>query len=210
MANILKYPSKKHRDNFFIGIDSGATNTEVLVTRVGGKKYALKTYKPINFNLLGLEKASVRLSKIIKDASKKIQLSNVQYIAAGISGAKNERDRVMFRNKVMKTLKFSRISIFPDTAVAFASIFNQNDRNCGILIAGTGSILYFLNNQGKIIRIGGWGRYLGDEGSGYWIGKEALNKLTKYYDGRGRKTILSKVIEKEYGIIRDNIIEKIY
>ena len=45
-----------------------------------------------------------------------------------------------------------------------------------VIIAGTGSIAYGHNGQGQAARAGGWGYVLGDEGSGYWIGRHALRR----------------------------------
>ena len=43
-----------------------------------------------------------------------------------------------------------------------------------VVISGTGSIAYGRNREGEAARAGGWGYVLGDEGSGYWIGRAAL------------------------------------
>ena len=42
--------------------------------------------------------------------------------------------------------------------------------------AGTGSICYGRDDRGRAARSGGWGYVLGDEGSGYWIGRRALRR----------------------------------
>ena len=83
-------------------------------------------------------------------------------------------------------------------------------RNCGIMIAGTGSVLYYRDNKKKIKKIGGWGRHFGDEGSGYWIAKEALRHVTSHYDVIGKYTSVLKHIRSEFGINRDNIVEHVY
>ena len=51
--------------------------------------------------------------------------------------------------------------------------------------AGTGSIVYGRNASGLAARAGGWGHMIGDEGSGYWIGREALAAVVRAADGRG-------------------------
>ncbi|WP_455663398.1 N-acetylglucosamine kinase [Pradoshia sp.] len=53
-----------------------------------------------------------------------------------------------------------------------------------VLIAGTGSIAYYFKKDGSVIRAGGWGYLLGDEGSGYDIGNHALRSVLKHHDGR--------------------------
>jgi N-acetylglucosamine kinase-like BadF-type ATPase len=209
------------KEKYIIGIDSGATSSEVLIVQTplsppfskGGRALAPgvnRKYPPVNFNVLGFDETVKRLIYIIKDSSKKIGLKNIAYIVAGISGARNEKDRVKLAKKIASVLKFKNISIYPDTAIAFAAIFSHFDTNCGILIAGTGSVLYYVNNRGLIERYGGWGRLIGDEGSGYWIAREALNRLTLSFDGKGRKTKLEQVLNEKFGINKDNIIKRVY
>ncbi len=211
----------KVKDKYIIGIDSGATSSEVLIVQTplsppfakGGKTLArgvYKKYPPINFNVLGFDETAKRLISIIKDSSKKIGLKNTAYIVAGISGARDEKDRLKLAKKLTATLHFKNISIYPDTAIAFAAIFSHFNKNCGILLAGTGSVFYFVNRKGMIERYGGWGRHIGDEGSGYWIAREALNRVTLSFDKRGRKTKLEQVFYKKFGINKNNLVKHIY
>ncbi len=59
-----------------------------------------------------------------------------------------------------------------------------------LLIAGTGSIAVGADGAGRIIRSGGWGHILGDEGSAYWVGLRALNAATRFHDRRSPQTDL--------------------
>jgi len=195
---------------YLIGIDSGATASEALLVPVLGGKETVKKYQPINFNILGFDESLKRLIHIIKDSSKKTGLKKIAYIVAGISGARGEKDRKKLAKAASETLKFKNIAVYPDTAIAFASIFSHFERNCGILLAGTGSVLYFVNSKGIIERYGGWGRILGDEGSGYWIAREALNRITLSYDRRGKKSKLEQVLKNKFGINKENLIKKVY
>jgi glucosamine kinase len=60
-----------------------------------------------------------------------------------------------------------------------------------VLIAGTGSVAYGRNAEGKTVRAGGWGPWLGDEGSAFDIGRRALTAIRRHEDGMGPATILS-------------------
>lgn len=201
---------KHYQLKYIIGIDSGATSSDVLIYPLGKSREILRKYPPINLNVLGFNKSLRCLTFILKDASKKTGLKNVASVVAGISGARDEKDRNKLSTAVKKATGLKNIKILADTEIALASVFNPNDKNCGILIAGTGSILYYRDSKGKLRRIGGWGRHIGDEGSGYWIAREALCSVTNYYDGRGRKTELAKVLKKEFGIDSEKIIKEIY
>ena len=57
----------------------------------------------------------------------------------------------------------------------------------GVLaLAGTGSMAWASLNrpQSPHVRVGGWGDAFGDEGSAFWIGREALALASRHLDGR--------------------------
>jgi len=61
----------------------------------------------------------------------------------------------------------------------------------GILIlAGTGSMAWARDAAGVSFRTGGWGEVIGDEGSGFWIGKRVLEAVSQSLDGRAEPTAL--------------------
>lgn len=65
----------------------------------------------------------------------------------------------------------------------------------GILVlSGTGSMSWARNSAGASARVGGWGDVIGDEGSSYWIGREALHLVSQSLDGRAKPTALAKVV----------------
>lgn len=198
---------------YIIAIDSGATKSEVLLYPVGepqNEKIRLYKFPFINLNLLGCDESLKRLKRIVKDISGIAGKGNIAAVAAGISGARYEKDRKKLSADLRKATGIKKIFILPDTEIALEAAFGRNVKNCGILIAGTGSILYYRAANGKINRIGGWGRHIGDEGSGHWIAREALYKVTRHYDKRHKAEMLSKVLKKEFGIDEANIIQHVY
>ncbi|MBO8163625.1 MAG: N-acetylglucosamine kinase [Brevibacillus sp.] len=69
-----------------------------------------------------------------------------------------------------------------------------------VLIAGTGSICYGVAPDGRRCRAGGWGYLLGDEGSGYDLGRQALTAVLRQFDGRGRETVLTRLLLQQTGL----------
>ena len=193
---------------YLTGIDCGATGTDVLLYNDKTRSGKLYKFNAINFNLLGLDKTVMQLNVIIKKSTGS-RLKNTDYIVAGISGARNSADRKKIQIKLQKSLNFRNIEIYPDTEIALYGAFG-NDKNCGILIAGTGSVIYYRDSKGKANRIGGWGRHIGDEGSGYWIARSAIHRLTQCYDGRSAKTSLSIRLNRKLNINSSNIVKHIY
>src|SRR5207237_10630491 len=64
-----------------------------------------------------------------------------------------------------------------------------------VVIAGTGSIAYARNEQGKEARAGGWGPAISDEGSGGWIGRRAVAQVMRVCDRRQRPPLLFSLLQ---------------
>jgi N-acetylglucosamine kinase-like BadF-type ATPase len=71
----------------------------------------------------------------------------------------------------------------------------------GVLaLAGTGSSVLGIGQNGDRVKVGGWGPLYGDEGSGYRIGQAALQAAARDFDARGPKTGLTRAIVDELGL----------
>ncbi len=108
-----------------------------------------------------------------------------------------------------KKLRLRRVIVESDARIALEGAFKGGEGI--ILIAGTGSIAFGKDAKGKVCRVGGWGRILGDEGSGYFIGKSGLTAVTHHLDGRGESTKLTKMVSKKFGLTDQTaIINAVY
>jgi N-acetylglucosamine kinase-like BadF-type ATPase len=68
------------------------------------------------------------------------------------------------------------------------------------VISGTGSNCLGRSQDGRTARVGGWGTLLGDEGSGYWLGLEALRVAARSYDGRTEARALLDAALKQWSL----------
>ncbi len=68
-----------------------------------------------------------------------------------------------------------------------------------LALSGTGSDCFLNKDADTYDMIGGWGAAFGDEGSGYWMGCEAIRGALRSYDGRGKKSLLETLIPEQYG-----------
>ena len=101
---------------------------------------------------------------------------------AGLSGAGREAARVAVEEELRRLGVAREVRVGTDVAAAFHDAFSTGP---GILlIAGTGSIACGRAEDGRETRVGGWGPYLGDEGSGFAIGSEGLRCVARQADGR--------------------------
>jgi N-acetylglucosamine kinase-like BadF-type ATPase len=80
-----------------------------------------------------------------------------------------------------------------------------------LLIAGTGSVIFGKDRNHQIHRVGGFGRLIGDEGSGNTLGRRGLNQVAKEFDGRGDKTVLTEILKRDFRITDSSqLITEVY
>lgn len=110
-------------------------------------------------------------------------------LCCGLAGAGREQEREAVRVALALAGVAERIVIVGDAEAALADAFAEGS---GVLvIAGTGSIAWARSAGGAMVRVGGWGQLLGDEGSGYGVGIETLRAITRAADGRDPPTSLT-------------------
>ena len=85
-----------------------------------------------------------------------------------------------------------------DAAVTLAAALGESPGI--IVIAGTGSIAFGRDRQGRILRVGGWGNQFDDAGSGYDVGRKAIAAALRAHDGRGKRTSLAPALCRELGL----------
>jgi N-acetylglucosamine kinase-like BadF-type ATPase len=91
----------------------------------------------------------------------------------------------------------ARVAVGDDTDAALAGAFAG--RPGIVVIAGTGSGAAGRDAAGRTVRVGGHGYLLGDEGGGYWIGREAVRVALRAADGTGPPTALTALVRREFG-----------
>ncbi len=105
--------------------------------------------------------------------------------------------RELVTNLVQDILGEVEFVFTSEAAVALA----WHDLTSGVsMVAGTGASCVALNEQGLGAACGGFGPQFGDEGSGYWIGREAIAAAMREKDGRGPRTALTQALCAFYEI----------
>lgn len=121
----------------------------------------------------------------------------------GLAGLDTDHDRQVIEELVREALVHARVQadriVIENDGVA--ALLGATSGAPGILIiAGTGSIVYGINEAGESSRAGGWGHRVGDEGSGYWIAKQAITAVLRGFDGRGTRTALADKLLNHLGL----------
>jgi len=110
---------------------------------------------------------------------------------AGIAGAADDGVASLIQRLLIEVIG-GAIEVIGDMEIALESAFA--DGIGVIVIAGTGSIAYGRNDRGDAARAGGWGRMISDEGSGHWIGVEAIRQALQTHDRGEDDDLLEKLM----------------
>ena len=200
---------------YIIGIDGGGTKTACVISESINPIYQC-TGGPSNLLINGLKKTSQTIFNLMYECIRVVNpgSSDRIYVYIGTAGAGRKDDAQRLYASILelaelKELKIEAIKVDSDARIALEAAFNGRP-GC-ILISGTGSIMLGKDETDKIFRVGGFGKLIGDEGSGYSLGRKALNAVAKEIDSRGEKTLITKLLFKELNISKpDELISTIY
>lgn len=193
--------------NYIICIDGGGSKTELQILDGHGKLVKLKqneisTYSiksgGSNINVSGENGVKNTLDALLcnlKIAETNIDLKAIASqcsIIGGFSGAGSRETQNIIKNlfKEYEGFDEKKIIITSDANIAIESVSGDGI----ILISGTGSICFGQKGTNRF-RVGGLGRLIGDEGSGYYIGIRALKAALEQEYGWGNATTLTDVLK---------------
>ncbi|MFC1476934.1 N-acetylglucosamine kinase [candidate division KSB1 bacterium] len=178
----------------FIGIDGGGSITRAVMTDRDGNCLAAVSGPAANIQhvtIETLEKILLSLVTRLQDQSKTGD-APVQYIVAGFAGAGWPVEQKKVESVFNKLGFLENCYICSDIEIASEGALV--DAPGVVLSVGTGSIAFGRDRDGEVVRAGGWGYLLGDEGSGYWIGLQAISRSLQSYDAAVPNTALSNII----------------
>jgi glucosamine kinase len=177
----------------YLGIDGGGSKT---AWAIGDDRFLIArgVVGPSNFVRVGEAKAGEALLAAIAQACSAagVQPAEVQRTCLGLAGAGKARIKAWAHGIVSEHLH-GEIRIVGDMVTAHEAAFHGTAG--AIVIAGTGSIAFARNARGETARAGGWGFAISDEGSGQWIGRQAIAAALRAADGGSETALLSKLLE---------------
>jgi N-acetylglucosamine kinase-like BadF-type ATPase len=193
---------------FVLGIDAGGTKTVCQLADENGEVLAEARRGGANLQAAGELEVEKVLHHVMEEALGDHDIAPAA-ICLGIAGVDRPDDAQVVR-AIMKRIGYkARILVVNDALVALEA--GAPGAAGVVLIAGTGSIAYGRNAHNQSARAGGWGYMLGDEGSGYWIGRAALRAVLREADRRGPATALTGLLLHYYGVSRaQELIAQVY
>ena len=179
---------------YFLGFDGGGTKTDCVVLRANGAIIGEGHGGAANPLRSGYDGAfsSLREAAARAIAAAKIRPAEITGVCAGLAGA--GRRSVVRRMMVFLSQEFpvALAQVATDYEVALEAAAGLGPGV--VLIAGTGSVAYGRNAAGETARAGGYGPWLGDEGSAFEIGRRAVSTVARSRDMDSPVTVMAEMI----------------
>ena len=153
-----------------------------------------------------MEQAVRHIIEGIGDALREETLEGIGITLAGIDTLEDWKimaDGLKQGLKVLaqeKAIPFQEVPVVLENDVFGALMSVRGKFSGNVLAAGTGAVALGVNPEGEVIRVGGWGHLIGDQGAGYDIGRKALVAMVASFDGYGPKSILEEKITEHLGL----------
>lgn len=194
-------------ETYYLGVDGGGSKTLAVIVDAQGRERGRGCAGSANYVAVGLEQALQNIYSAVQQASIDVPCSlPLSKAWLGLAGIDRPSDSTLL---TFHLRELSSSVLVTNDAELLLSVLG---REAGVvLIVGTGSIALARDQYGTITRVGGWGHILGDEGSGYDIGRRGLQAAVRAADGRGKPTLLLALILQHWHLsIAEDIIDVVY
>jgi N-acetylglucosamine kinase-like BadF-type ATPase len=193
-------PQKASRHGFYLGVDGGGTKTHAVIMAADLNILGEGQSCASNPLRVGLQEAISNINLAITRACAQagIKLQDISRACIALAGIGHPIHFHTLKDALSHALGISNLQLVTDVR---AALHGALDGSPGVvIIAGTGSIAYGVNQAGEEARSGGWGPTISDEGSGYDIARRALRAVIASFDGRSQKTSLTEMVCHKLGI----------
>jgi N-acetylglucosamine kinase-like BadF-type ATPase len=184
-------------DGNVIGISAGGTRTACLCATAGARIIAEWHGPGANLQ----SESAHGVERVLRDGITAVLrgAAGPDAVCVGMAGVDRAEDFAAVTAVLARICPNARTVVVNDALIALEAGVPGGAGS--VLIAGTGSIAYGRDTRGRAARAGGWGYVLGDEGSGYWLGRQALRAVVRGSDGRGQATSLTPRVLAHYGLM---------
>lgn len=172
----------------FLGVDGGGSKTTAVVFDENGRFICSRTGESINYYSIGLETARANMADIIAGIGRSAGSVSFESAVIGMSALGEKATDEELEAFVHGIIEAKSIYMDSDLYIAMQALNARGE--CAVVISGTGSMVTARTKSGEMIHAGGWGHILGDEGSGYCIGLDAIKAAIASYEGYGERTEL--------------------
>ncbi len=179
-----------------LAIDAGQTGIKLRVVRPGAE--------PVERVLPGVltdRPLLPQLADAARAVASGLRLDTVAVGASGLTSVEHDAGelRVLLGDHAPR-----RVVLAHDSVTSYLGTLGELP---GVVVAsGTGSIILAVGPSG-VARVDGWGYLMGDAGSGFWVGRQALDAVMRAHDGRGPATSLTEVVRARWHELDDAYVQ---
>lgn len=175
---------------YFVGVDGGGTKTALVACTADGQKVASAACGPLNYNFIGLDAALENLTEGI--AALGLPKESIVAVGIGDPSIDDEAESPVAKEFAARATALLGVPVYVRSDAYMTLFALTGGKKAGVLIiSGTGSMAIGENDAHEIAVVGGWGRLSGDEGSGYYIGREGICAALRAFDGVAPQTKLT-------------------
>ncbi|XP_037029302.1 N-acetyl-D-glucosamine kinase isoform X1 [Bradysia coprophila] len=172
-------------DMYYGGIEGGATHSKLIICNQNGDIIATGSGPSTNHWMVGIPECAKRIAKMVeagKSEGKIPQNVKLKTLGLSLSGCEQEASNKAIEKELLDNYPevSEKYVVCSDT---MGSVVTASPKGGLVLIAGTGSNALLSNPDGKIYSCGGWGNFLADEASAWWISHKAVKTVFDHVDG---------------------------
>ncbi len=203
----------------YIAIDGGGTKTEGVLADRRGAVLSRRLTGASNPHDITPERAILVITELVRDLltdAQVLKLATDISLFAGVAGVLGYREVMQpaladalyaMTRREFPSIRFANVRLDSDVTILLSAEIPEGDGAC--VISGTGAVC-FVRHEGSVIRIGGWGNLLDGGGSGYNLGRDALEAALRDHDGRGPATALTDLLTAHLGQPAPQALRSIY
>ncbi len=190
---------------YYVAMDAGGTKAETVLFDETGHILLRDISRGCTAMDIGADETVRRVTQTLHRVGAHIPGGVPDYAFCGVSSV------IYYKKKLTDRLD-AAMAGWPvhwedDGPGMISSMLDQRDGGC--MVCGTGCSL-FLRARGELYHVGGWGYLLDTQGSGYWLGREAILASIKAFEGRGPQTALRELVCAQMGGAPEDNLPLIY
>lgn len=183
-------------NQILLAVDGGATKTTMTLRTQDGQELFASTSTGSNYQAIGQENVQRLFEALLTDAKHAVHKQEIAAAVFAIAGIDTKKDAQIMQHLVEATIQqadltVKKLAVENDVEATLLGLADNHPAS--LLISGTGAICFSYNGQ-DTVRAGGWGHRAGDEGSGYWIGRQIAKAVFRAVDGRAEPTALTELV----------------
>lgn len=180
-------------ENELIAIDGGQTAVKVAY---GGDRLSLPGLRTNSELMPQLADAIAHVVAGGRPAPRTVAIGTT-----GLTAAENDPEILL---GLCRDFGVERVLLAHDSVTSYLGAIGFRR---GVVVASGTGVVTFGVGADRVARVDGWGNLIGDAGSGYWLGRAALDAVMRAYDGRGPETGLTEVAQRHWPDLSQAYIE---